>query len=455
MNKIFFFSLALLSLFSCKNRNTPNLPESQLQELMNKIATSPAFVMPDSSYVPPSGARHTEIRTIDPAAPPEIIDIVGNLNNKKAFKLSDFASEIKYIFFQPPPDLIVDVALPRGGGSQIASDDEHIFIITQEGLFCYSSEGQYLYTVVAIQTEDGSGIYFSTNIDLWGGNLIFRTYDISSGFRLNVFDIKDLDAQMRFITQPDELKNFNPQPTYQRRIDNRNIRFVPFLLMDDQNLFIGNTLIGVTVYGDTLCKFSDHGAPTVRGRQGFLSNTYRINGQVMFLKGHNDTVFRVIPPNRLAPAYVLQWGKYKPDVNKYAYGGDYDGKLIFGGWVETPHFIFINYTEGSGSLDLRREGKAKDCWAIYNKTAKTLTHHLTDKSALVENFTIHPMFENDIDAVGMPFYPTGVNHRDEMYMTFTKERVKNLIASGLFQNDKLQAIYDDMPEGGFCLMIVK
>jgi len=320
-----------------------------------------------------------------------------------------------------------------------------------QGLYCYSAEGQHLYTAFTNQTEDSnswiSGILFMTDTDLHNGKLIFRTFERSSGVKLNVYDVEELDAQMRFNTQRDELHRLNPQPMYQRQIQSRNTRWESYVLMDDYSLFIsnmfGNKLTSVAIYGDTLCKFNVNNylsAPrTPAGVGAFTpSFTYRIDGKIMLRNVLSDTVFRVIPPNRMVPAYVLQRGEFRLQ-----------------NWIETPRFIFIHCTEGQDNWNLRREGKVKDHWAVYDKSAKTLTHHLTGKSTLVENITIHPMFENNIEPVGMPFYPTGLNHRDEMYMTFVKGRLKKLIDSKLFQTNKLQAIYDNMPEGGFCLMIVK
>ena len=48
----------------------------------------------------------------------------------------------------------------------------------------------------------------------------------------------------------------------------------------------------------------------------------------------------------------------------------------------------------------------------------------------------------------------GVNHRGEMYMVFSKAQVQDQIAAGRFNNSRLQALYDRMPEGSFYLMIV-
>ena len=473
-NKIsYFIILSLMAcqalLVSCGNRN-PNLSEKQLQELMNDSIQKVAAILSDTGYVPPAGARHTEIRSVDLADPPAIIDIAGNLENKKEFKLSDFASSVRYIYLQQPPDT------KSTSISDVASDDKHIFVNTSEGLFCYSDEGQYLYTVCVNELETSSlgarvvrGIY--GNIDLLNGSLMYRSLHWPSldegitDMQLNVCDVNELDARMLFNIQSRELKNSNLQPKYQRRVDPKNSAGTTrFLLMDDLSLFNSNSLTGVAIYGDTLCQFNDYDQPTTIVRVSVRPQIYRMDGHVMLRQGYNDTVFRVMPPNRLTPAYVMQWGEYKPDINQYAAGSDLEEKLVLQEWIETPRHIFIEYTEGRSYPARWRQGKVKFHWAIYDKTAKTLTHHLVSpipamREANVGTMTspvpLPAMFENDIEPVGMPFWPKGVNHKDEMYMTFSREQIKSYIATGKFQNDKLQAIFDNMPDDGFYLMMVK
>ena len=455
---ILFFFAYPCTLSSCSGRS-PNLPEKQI----NEIST---FVFPDTGYMPPSGAKYKEIRSVNKSKPPVIIDIVGNLENKKLIKISDFASSIRYIFLQQPPDL----KFTKIYG--IASDDKYIFVNALEGLFCFSTDGVYLYTICVNQIEFINGFSRITdgvlnNVDLLNGTLIFRTYNwpsIETGvtdIRLNVFDIKELEAKMLFDVKNSELKNLNPQPKYQRQMDPKKDAggSSRYLLMDDLSLLISNSLTHVAVYGDTLCKFNDYDIFTLpHGANSYVhvsSSIYRINGNIMLQKAHNDTVFRVISPNRLEAAYVMRWDKYKPDINQHVAGSALEGKFVLGSWIETLRFIFIHYTEGRDYPSRRREGKVKDHWAIYDKTAKTLTHHITSSGQSTNPTPIPPMFENNIEPIGMPFYPQGINHKDEMYMSFSKEQLKNYIASGKFQNDKLQAIYKNMPDDGFCLMIVK
>lgn len=472
-----------LSLFSQGNRN-PNLSNKLLNELLNDSTPKALNTMPSETvYVPPVGARYTEIRSVDPANPPEIIDIAGNLNNKKEFKLSDIASSVRYVQLQQPTDAKITSIL------EVVSDDEHLFIKTWQGIFCYSTDGLYLYTltldnikedpsdapnsVVSIVDHPVSGVL--GNIDLLNGKLIYRTFtwpmDGDREVSLNIVEVKELDAQMRFNFQTGEFEK-QVQPIYQRRlVHSKEGGEVRYIMMNDQSFF-SNKLTTVTISGDTLCKFNKYQQPTIpRPNVGFSLHTYRINGQVRLQHSYNDTIFQVIPPNRFIPVYVMNWGSYKPDINQYAAGSDLEGKLVLkedyvkpSGWIETPRYIFIHYTEGRYSYNGMDQGKVKFYWAIYDKAKKTLTHHHTSSTPPTAEIksgsssykvTFSPMLENDIEPFGMPFWPMGVIHTGEMYMTFTKEQVKRFISTGRFKNDKLKVISDNMPEDGFCLMVVK
>ena len=477
--KISFFVIFTLfayqtALFSQVSRSNPGLSDKQLLELLNDTTRRTARTgLADSVYVPPPGAKYTEIRSVDPAAPPAIIDIVGNLNNKKAFKLSDIASSVKYIQLQQPPGTKITSI------SDIVSDDDHIFVSTLQGLFCYAADGQYLYTLTDNELERSStGVRIvsgvmsnplsSTNIDLLDGQLTYRTYhwpSIDEGVteaQLNIFDVNESDAQMRFNFQSGELKNKLAQPVFQRRLDPKKSGGGIFL--NDQSFFIPNSLTTVSLYGDTVCKFSNFDRPMAAQRVTFFSYAYRVGNQVMLQNDYNDTIFRVEPPNRLVPVYVMQWGAYKPDKNQYAAGSELEGKLVLDKWVETARYIFISYTEGRDYPIRRNQGKVLFHWALYDKTAKTLTHFLTSSTPPMVEITtgvlpysavFPPLIENDIEPVGMPFWPKGVNHNDEMYMIFSKEQIKNYITTGQFRNDKLQTIHDNMPDDGFCIMVVK
>ena len=297
-------------------------------------------------------------------------------------------------------------------------------------------------------------------MDLLNGKLVYFIYETATpnGW-LNMIDVNDIKSQKPLFTPTEEVKKNGIEPTYQRAVNRRKAGLGSFLWLDDESLFIRSSLTNISLNGDTLCKFGDYDQPTISRevwRDWDDSRSYRVDGLVTLQKGFNDTVFRVIPPNRLLPVYVTNWGAYKPDINEFVAAGAMKGKFILSNWIETTRFIFIHYHEGRVNAFLRLEGKVKDHWAIFDKTKKTLTHILLPgTSALIGLIPIPPLLENDIEPIGMPFYPNGVNHKGEMYMTFTKLDVKKYIDSGKFQKAKLQAIYDSMPDDSFCLMLVK
>ena len=453
MNKLFFFLFFALALFSCDNQRNPNLSKKKLLALLNETTQKSeeisANTFPDTSYVPPAGAKYTEIRSIDPATPPVIIDIAGNLKNKKIFKLSDVASSVRNIRLQSPPDTKITSI------RNVVSDDEHIFINAQEGLFCYSAEGQYLYTVVENQFEKSAhGIFlgggntnFFSNIDLFHGKLAAQIMD--KGFTLSFFDAKEMDAQMFLNDQSNELKTIGIKPQYQRLLGrNGTMGQDQYLFLDEQSIFNTNLSI-ISINGDTICKFKNYEQLAVNGILKGMgvgsrvpTNIYRIHGQMMLQIDYNDTVFRVTPPNRLTPAYVMNWGVYKSEINeRFNRNNKMEGKFALRKWVETSQFIFIHFIEG------REPEIVKDYWAIYNKTTKTLTCYATSDK--------HALLENNIEPVGMPFWPEGVNHKNEMYMVFYKKRIKNIIEKGTNINVKLQDIYENMPDDAVFMMVVK
>ena len=464
-----------LSIFSCNssnrdsnNSNRQSSMDTSISETIETTETVEAKTImeevaetapSDTVYVPPVGAKYTEIRSVDPTAPPAIIDIAGNLKNEKVFKLSDIGSSVRYVYLQEPPDIKIT------GISEVQSDDKHIFISAAQGLFCYSVEGEYLCTLCVNQFEkmDNSNVMVGGllmfNVDLYNGKLIFRTYnwppekEKPKFYHLNIFNTKDLNNRLFVDNQTVELKNTYPEPNYKRAYGRTSLnRSIVFL--NDKHIFDGSSLSYLSLQGDTICKFTDFDRPVVPPNATVVSTTYqtvyRVNGQLFMYKTYNDTVFHLAPPNRFVPAYVMQWGEFKPDMNRQAAILPLDGKLCFNNLTESPRFIIIHYTEYS-----QRWKESNNHWAIYDKKAKTLTHHRTSPTPLyIGDILIPPMLENDIEPIGMPFWPKALTHKDEMYMIFSKEQLKAYIDTGKFDNKKLQPIYDKMADGGFILMIV-
>ena len=94
-----------LSHVSCQNRN-PNLSAKKLLTLVNdttqKQEEKPAITFPDTSYVPPKGAKYTEIRSTNPASPPVRLKVSVSQGAKETLKLSRFGSSVEYVVLRLP-----------------------------------------------------------------------------------------------------------------------------------------------------------------------------------------------------------------------------------------------------------------------------------------------------------------------------------------------------------------
>ena len=391
-----------------------------------------------------SGNETTIVETIEII--PAIIDIAGNLENKREFRLSDFGSSVRYICLQPPQ------GVRFSGAGSVLSNDELLFVNTREGLFMYSIDGEYLHTFILNEwggagiPAPGGGVSFHQvygvlgNVDLLNGTLFYRTFQSPSrdeeAIQLNIFDVENLS------------ENPNLQLFFQRELNpDRYMRGgTRYLLIDNESFLATNPLrinpffTAISIQsGDTLFTINNYHQPTITAGAipTVFSRFYRINGNLMLQIAHSDTVFALIPPNRVEPAFIMEWGEFRSDMNRRANGLPQNDRFLLQNWIETQYHIFIEYTKGDGRDAPRHR-------AIFDKEAKTLTHHTIPTM----------MFENDIDPIGMPFFPQGVNHRGEMYMVFSKAQVREQIATGKFNNSRLQALYNRMPDGSFYLMIV-
>ena len=92
----------------------------------------------------PKGFRYKENRSVDPAHSPVIINIAGNLSNIRDYKLSDIASEIRYIRLEPVPDSTI----PSDLKFKYHLTDNYIVAANLYGIHLYSKEGKYIRSVV-------------------------------------------------------------------------------------------------------------------------------------------------------------------------------------------------------------------------------------------------------------------------------------------------------------------
>ncbi len=451
LNKIKAASIYLLLIFllagglSChRNRlkvNEKELVEDLIQqeksETERRIRNKEAA---DSLRQSMPAFRVREDRSADRNNPPVVIDIAGNLNNIKEIKLSDVASTIRYIRMEPVPD----TAILRNLKFKYYLMDNYIVALNLYGIHLYSKEGKYIRSVVKNEmtgvivepdrmifrmdySKKGGGY----SVQVSGDNLFYNYSDNTTGQKYILkYDCSSMQLQ------PD----YKFDPEYPDRISglgevvidlNHGIT-VPQAPRPNQGMFGGSPedfLSGIETFihdggsysvpfsrgknimvmfnnqGDTLSEFArleklvKYTKSIMRGTDDGVK--YENGGSLHIRPAFNDTVFRIIPPNRLYPVYVLNLGQYKVSRQE---GVDPDfkltGKIIPESWAESENFIFLTYTKDDYDCPNTRKNKTVKIYhALYSKQKGHFTVIKGDP------FEYTPeILENDLDG-GVAVWP--------------------------------------------------
>jgi hypothetical protein len=436
-----------------------------------------------------------------PEKPPVVINIAESLDNISDLKLSDVASDIKYIHIEPVPDS----SLPRNLKYKYYLMDNYLVAVNIYGTHLFTKEGKFIRSIVKNQL---TGVDFdekNNRLSFWNdytqvgggtsiwarGNSLFylyinnitgqqyiMEYDCSKDqpIPVNTFDPENrdkitglgqvlIDMNHGKTTAPMPRKHqgmwsMSPEGMYERL----------GIFSPDRNTYI-NTLHGkymlgiIGKQGDTLATFTkleqikNYTKSLKRGTDG--GTQYEIHGNLYFRTNFNDTVFQVIPPNRLQPVYVLNLGKYKVGIQE---GVDPDasleGKIIPQEWAETKNYIFMTFTKDSYDCPNTRKNKSVK---IYHAVFSKANHKLqiiksdpTDYSA--------PILDNNLDG-GPSVWPLSysIGSKGEIMLSLKGSELKSEVKSDRFQKsiapadkkEKLKQLANSVADQDDILMIVQ
>jgi hypothetical protein len=245
----------------------------------------------------------------------------------------------------------------------------------------------------------------------------------------------------------------------------------PVVQVLDENTYISpshddkNVLVVLNNQGDTLSEFTrkeklvNYTKSLMRGTDA--GTQYEKNGSLYMRPAFNDTVFRITPPNRMTPVYVLNLGTYK--VTKQQ-GVDPDfnltGKIIPGDWAETTNYLFMTFTKDDYDCSNTRKNKTVKIYhAIYKKQNKQFFIIKGDP------YNYSPeILENNIDA-GVPVWPTFymIGKNGEILISLKGKDLKERVKSEQFKKSEapeskkngLKQLADSVSDSEDILMIVK
>ncbi len=459
--------LILFPNFSCHhNRLKTNekelAKEILIQEKINEEADRIAREkeLADTMNRPQQGIRFKEIRSVDPSHPPIVIDIAGSLNNIKEFKLTDVASEIRYVRMETVPD----TTFSRAMRFKYYLFPNRIIATNPSGILLYSKEGKFINTIVKNKTTGitvdsdhmlvmGTSTFIGGGTSVWGsGDSIFYAYhnNINSQEYIMKYDLSkqqiglpkqyDPENPNQIIGHGEIAINMNPEnkkPVWKSKISPELVIWgmtAEYIYQSIGTFYLDrNTYAKELERTDEIAIFNNLGDTLTTLTNFEESNSLRFEneGKQFLWNGLNDTVFQVVASNRIVPVIILNLRQYKASSEQVRQiGFDLTGKIIPRHLAENRNFIFLIFSKDAyDSPNNRKHKKIKIYHALFSKQ----NHQLFIIKGDPYNYSPE-ILENNIDG-GLPVWPLSymIGNNGEILMSLKGKDLKDRLVSKQFK----------------------
>ena len=418
----------------------------------------------DSIAKLPKGFQFKEDRSVDPDYLPVIIDFTKEIPVKK-FNLSEIAKKIKYIRLSVPGDSLY--FSPHMGGSVLFTD-KNIILNNNFGVPSFSPEGEFLETIAQsnvtnrtfnkqalfgyFDKESYKGVW-GNHVSVAGDRIYYKAtdypnekvslfhYELKPEMQLQLREIKENNSDGSFFKGEQSATGKDGIYSGTQGLASTQILGISSNFYAGVNSHLnasenGFMLATFNLNGDTLCKFTQFDklehpvtSTTIRSISSIIS--WNFKGAFSFKKSFNDTIFRLVPPNRLIPAYVFSFGSQNiTDEEWYQTNQELKNKVLITNILENDKYLFLEFRHYDAN------GKSENHKAIYTKATHSLTQlPLSDIETKPSNASpgfapparsskLTVDFQNDIDN-GLPFWPEFTTPRGEMGILVFPERMKN------------------------------
>lgn len=403
-----------------------------------------------------AGYLYKEDRSVDPVHPPVILDFSKEIPVRE-LKLSDIVSKVSYIVLQVPDDSLYFLETP-----DINFTSNSIILNNNMGILRFSRDGRYIETIckntfdVPRNIDPGRplSIYLSkeTFRGAWrnhvetAGNTVFYKYTDYPAEKVSLLKFSLAGSSHNILVT--QTSDTGTPVTYSKgdviatgkeaiRSGTPGLSSINILPVSD-NCYAGiisglekyakNSTLMVTFNseGDTLCKFKQYEylkTPITSSVVRTSSNSTWHFGQITTLKwAFNDTVFRLIPPNRLIPVFVFNFGEKKVTAEDWLHvNNPVEGKIRIGEILENQNFLFIQYNYGPSGIKQITER------ALFDKSKNELFRFTKNDEPKNKkyNFWINSL-ENNVDG-GPNFWPRYITPEGKPAYTLRPEDLKKYI----------------------------
>jgi hypothetical protein len=330
------------------------------------------------------------------------------------------------------------------------------------GLYCYDKEGKFLYPIESKASDFKGETVAARNFTMYdmsdlkgfyggltviGNNSLYIVKE-DGKYMLCLYD---LTQRQRIMT-----RTFESFEGTALLLDNKSIAgyFYEPVRMPEEFLFTFD------LKGDTLCRFPSYQPVPAIGGGNYNSppspDVYYHSKQLTIRQSLNDTVYRVASPNRLLPAYVLNFGTYRADVNTF-FNGNLSEKLLPGTWREADRYVLFTYTQERDTPNNRRDGSVKFFYSYYDKLSRQLYHFSEETTVPPDLF----FMENPV-ADGLPFMLSHAEIEDnQLRVVYSKKRLEEIIQNKGFaslpseQQNKLKTMQNELDDSEVLIMILQ
>jgi hypothetical protein len=429
------------------------------------------------TYEVPPGIKFTESRAVDPANPPVVIDIANRSLNIKPFDLSDYYTQVRYIKLKDPkpanegnfsfeinPGIYFEShemwMMPLLGRPQFKFTDDYIVAGNAHfGIHCYDKQGTFLYTIESNE--------FPKEYDVAKNMISYAAKDlkgfygkITANENICLYSIRENNKSLLCLFDLTLGKRITTRPFGQGRAlisDNSSTANYVYEMTDTVTR---NFLFTFDIKGDTLCRFPNYN-PLPELKNTNLSSLpipdiYYYDKQLTLRQSMNDTVYRMTAPNRLVPAFVLNFGPYRTDVQTYLYGNQSE-KLLPNKWKETEWYILFTYTQNRNTQINRRDGSVKFFYSYYDKRNRQF-HHIAEASAMPDD---QFLIKNPIPD-SLPFMLSYIDMEDSQFRVFySKKRLEEIVNHKEFaslstdQQNMLKMMQNELEDNEILIMILE
>ena len=430
----------------------------------------------DSIAKLPKGFRFKENRNVDPQNPPVVIDIAGNRTTTQKIKLSSLFSKVEYIRMEQDPD---------SAGSSFWVAPNHIYMYTGLGsIYQFDRKGHFIQTVckgnkqftekngLIMTSPEQQALFEGANGTFWNGDKLCYQYENRPAKQKYLMTFDDqVEGGTQSVQLPGSVESKSPingkgEIKADLLAPKSGKTGTPYLLGNSTVVMIrrlnpsdpqANFFNVLSTSGDTLCEFKNF--DPIKNFTKSVSrgvddgDSYYFNGMLHIRQAFNDTVYQLIPPNRLVPKYILNFGEMgiksaSQGVDPYVSLKD---KLVLQSFVETNNYLFITYSKDYSCPNTAKNGTLKFSRVIYNKKSRGIIPIYIDEAPFTvagNIFRFSPPdlnIENDLDE--MPFlWPRSVTFDGKVFTWFSGESLlklknPNLPVKNILKNDRIIAIY--------------